>query len=361
MNEAFHSGDMMTSRPLISILTPVFNQRSYIEQTVSSVLNQTYQNWEWIIVDDGSTDGTGEIIRSFKDGRIRYACQERAGLANLTKTYNRALTMCAGSYIAMLDGDDYWPDYKLALQVENFNSPDIVLSYGESILVNKNGKKILYRNLPADVHIATNNPVGSSLKLFLLKRDCFLTNSTVMVKKGALLSIGGFIDVKGLTQDFPTWTRLSLEGRFAANPLCLGYWRRHFSSTSYAAGPEAKMEDGINYLREFAMLNKQKLFDLGFIYDKDMLEENWRRLNPYLRYYSKAIVAMASGSFNEAKSAFKKFLEKDASLKQEMIYFLIVLSSILRFDLVNPLAFIKTRLEKIICDYHRDNIRDDHR
>lgn len=336
----------MHTNPLVSIITPVFNQEPYIEETIRGVLNQTYENWEWIICDDGSTDNTGNIIKEVRDVRMKYIFQEHMGPNHLVRSFNKALSMSNGKLIAMLDGDDYWPDYKLEVQVKNFDSPDTVLSYAECIMINKNGSTVQYRTLPADPHIASNDPIGSSLKLFLLKRSCFITNSTVMLDKEALLSIGGYIEAKGLWQDFPTWTRLSLEGKFAANPLCLGYRRMHLSSTSYAADPEAAMEDGINFLREFVLSNRQKLVDLGFFYDKDILEEHWKRLNPYAWYYSRAMVALSCGSFKKAKTAFKKFLEKDASLKQKLIYFLVVLSSFLQFDVVNPLVTLKVKLAK---------------
>jgi glycosyltransferase involved in cell wall biosynthesis len=66
----------MDNKPIISILSSVYNERLYIEQTIRGVLNQTYENWEWIILDDGSTDGTGEILRGIKDERVRCVFQE---------------------------------------------------------------------------------------------------------------------------------------------------------------------------------------------------------------------------------------------------------------------------------------------
>ena len=342
---------MMTGKPLISILTPVFNQRCYIEQTISSVLNQTYQNWEWIVVDDGSTDGAGDIINGMKDSRIKYIFQEHAGIYHLTASRNKAFAACSGDLIAMLDADDYWPDYKLAEQVRNFSSPDIVLSYGECMIVNGKGEKMFYRTLPADRHIANNDPVGSSLKLFLLERNCFITNSTVMLHKKALLNIGGFVEAKDLAHDFTTWTRLSLEGRFVGNPLCLGYWRRHLSSTNYRRSPEALMNSGLDFLREFVVLNKQKLAALGFSYDTDILEAHWRKLNPNEHYYNRAVIALGSGAFREAREASKNILGKNALLMQRLIYFLIVLSSFVQYDLVNPLSAFKAKIVKIISDY----------
>jgi glycosyltransferase involved in cell wall biosynthesis len=338
----------MLSRPLISILTPVYNQSSYIEQTIRSVINQTHRNWEWIIVDDGSTDGTGDIINGVGDSRIRYVFQEHAGVDYLTQSRNKALALCDGDFIAMLDADDYWPEYKLETQVRDFSSPDIVLSYGECVVVDSSGRKMYYNKLPNDRHIANNDPTGSSLKLFLLERNCFITNSTVMLNRKVLSDIGGFLEVRGLAHDFATWTRLSLEGRFAGKTFCLGYWRRHLSSTNYNRKPEVLFNSGLDFLREFVVLNKQKLIDLGFFYDTDILEARWKKLNPYVHYYSRAIVALTSGSFTEGREACKKFLEGDASLKQRLIYLTILLSSLIRFDLVNPLISLKTRTGQIM-------------
>lgn len=247
----------MKEKPLISILTPAFNQRSYIRQTLHSVLNQTHRNWEWIILDNGSTDGTGDIVRSFTDSRIKYAFQEHAGNERLTKTFNKALTMCSSDFVAMLDSDDYWPEYKLEVQIKHFDDPGVVLSYGECCVVNPEGKKISYMSIPGDVSVASNNPIGSSLKMLLSERYCFLPNSTVMLRRSALLGIGGFVEASGLFQDFPTWTRLSLEGKFSPVPVCLGYWRKHPSSVSLTCDRESLFESGIAFLRKFVLQNSE--------------------------------------------------------------------------------------------------------
>jgi glycosyltransferase involved in cell wall biosynthesis len=336
----------MSAKPLISILTPVYNHRLYIEQTIASVLKQTYQKWEWVILDDGSTDGVGDIIKSYKDSRIKYFYQEHAGMEHLTGTYNKVLTMCHGELIAMLDSDDYWPENKLELQVKSFDDPDIVLSYGECSIINEKGKNIYYFSIPEDRHVACNDPVGSSLKLFILKRKSFINNSTVVLRTKALLNIGGFVEAEGLSQDLPTWTNLSLEGRFAAFPVCLNYWRRHPSSTNLARKPEVLFYSGLNFLKEFTYLNEQKLKSLGFYYDSDTLEKHWKTLNPNMHYYTRAIILINSGLFNEAKAEFKGFLDGDPSMKNKLIFLIFRLSSLIKFDLVNPIANLKSNLMK---------------
>ncbi len=167
----------MSSRSLVSILTPVYNH-TYIEHTIQSVLNQTYEDWEWIILDDGSDDGSAEIIHSFKDSRIHYSYQDHVGFPHLSSTFNKALTLCTADLVAMLDSDDYWPAYKLAVQIPTLDDPDVVLSYGESTLVNPQGKKIGTMGIPEDPSIALNDPVGSALKILLLPY-CFLATSTI--------------------------------------------------------------------------------------------------------------------------------------------------------------------------------------
>jgi glycosyltransferase involved in cell wall biosynthesis len=334
-------------KPLISILTPVFNQRAHIKQTIRSVLDQTYQDWEWIILDDGSTDGTGDIIRSFKERRIKYAYQEHAGITQLTKTYNKALIMCKSDFIAMLDHDDYWPDYKLEVQIKGFDDPGVVLGYGECLIVNQRGKKIGYMGIPDDMSTAHNEPMGSALKMLLLQRYCFIINSTVMLRKSALAAIGGFVETKGLFHDYPTWIRLSLEGRFSAIPRCLGYWRRHPSSVSIRSDPAFLFDAGLNVLREFVLQNKKRLNDLGFFYDMNRIEENWENIrSEFIAYlpYNRAMLLLRMGSFKDAKTEFKKFLEKYPSPKNKFIYYLILCSAFMNFDMVNPLAKMKEKI-----------------
>jgi len=337
----------MVSKPLISILTPVYNQELYIEKTIKSVLNQTYQNWEWIILDDGSTDYTGDIIKSYKDSRIYYAFQEHAGLGQLVKTFNKALKMCNGDFIAMLDSDDYWPEYKLEMQMESFDKPDIVLSYGECCVVNQKERNISNMNIPGDACIANNEPVGSSLKILMFNRYCFIANSTVMLKKSALLNIGGFVEAEGLCQDFPTWTRLSLEGRFSAVPRCLGYWRRHPLSSNLSINPELLFDAGLNFLRASVLQNKGKLKDLGFLYDMDNLEEHWEKIKKeHFSFlpYNRVMLMLSVGLFGKAKAEFKKFLEKNSSLKNKLIYYLIFFSGLINADIVNPLSDFKRKI-----------------
>jgi glycosyltransferase involved in cell wall biosynthesis len=344
----------LNTKPLISIITPVFNQRLYIEQTIRSVLGQTCREWEWILLDDGSTDGTGEIIRGFGDDRIRYAYQEHAGLANLTKTYNRALSMCTGEYIAMLDHDDYWPDYKLDLQIKKFDNRAVVLSYGVCCVVNQKGKEICHTVIPESPSAAFNDPIGAALDELLFVRYSFILNSTVMLRRSVMKTIGGFVEAAGIYHDFPTWVRLSLEGNFAPVPQCIGFHRKHPSAVTVSSDKKLYFTTRVSFLRKFVLENEKKLHDLGIFYETDMLEKRWEEIRKehflYI-HYDRAMLMLSLGIMGEAKAAFRVFLEKYPSMKNKLIYFLIHLSALTGADLVNPAAGLKKRIE----DFFRRN------
>jgi len=336
----------MSEEPRVSILSSIFNVRPYIGQTIQSVLNQTYTNWEWVIVDDGSTDGTGDIIKDVKDNRIRYVSQERAISQHFAKNFNSALMMCSGSLVALIDGDDCWPHDKLRLQVSSFDDPSVVLSYGESYLVDHKGKKIGFIGIPKDLSSANNSPRGSALKILLFEKSCFMVNPTVMLRRDALLRIGGFLEIEGMGQDFPTWVRLALEGKFAAIPACLGYYRKHVSSMSSMQNQEITFNHEIVFLEKFVIAYNAELKSLGLYYDMKELKEHWEEIKKYIPY-NKALYMMMFGLFKEARSEFKNFLKNTPTVKNKLIYSLIILSSLLRTDLVNPVIFLQEKTKSI--------------
>src|SRR5262245_61272643 len=120
----------MDAPPMVSIITPTYNHAEFLADCVESVLRQTFTSWEQIVVDDGSTDATPDVMARFRDPRIKYVRQQRCGLERLAETYNRALAMCRAPLIAILEGDDTWPANKLEALVPAFVDEDVVLAYG---------------------------------------------------------------------------------------------------------------------------------------------------------------------------------------------------------------------------------------
>ena len=112
---------------LVSIIMPTYNCGRFIAEAIQSVLAQTYQAWELIIVDDGSTDNTADIVASFPDPRIHYLCNEQNIGAALTR--NKALREASGRYIAFLDSDDLWAPTKLERQIAFMQQNGYLFTY----------------------------------------------------------------------------------------------------------------------------------------------------------------------------------------------------------------------------------------
>jgi len=215
--------------PLVSILTPTYNHEKYITECIESVLSQTFPDWEQIIIDDGSTDKTCEIINTYceKDKRIKLIKQVHQGIENLKNTYNKALSVAKGEYIAILEGDDFWPKNKLEIQLSLFDDKKVILTWGKACIVTEDNKFV--KSIPQQIENFLNiNEKNELITQLLLKN--FLPAVTVMIKKEAILSIGGFKQVPYLpTVDYPTWLNLALldEEIFRGTKDILGYWREH--------------------------------------------------------------------------------------------------------------------------------------
>jgi len=125
--------------PLVTILTPTYNHSRFIEDCIRSLLAQSFQDWEQIIIDDGSTDDTREKTGGFHDERITYIYQNHTGLERLGETYNRGLRLARRKYVAILEGDDMWPKHKLELQLNSFDD-DTMPSFGKCLLVDQSYK-----------------------------------------------------------------------------------------------------------------------------------------------------------------------------------------------------------------------------
>lgn len=123
---------------LVSIIMPSYNTAPYIRETIQSVLDQTYQNWELIIVDDCSTDNTDEVVASIKDERIRYLKNEKNSGAAVSR--NRALREAKGRWVAFLDSDDLWMPGKLEKQISFMESNDYSFSYTNYEEIDVEGK-----------------------------------------------------------------------------------------------------------------------------------------------------------------------------------------------------------------------------
>lgn len=229
------------NNPLVTVITPTYNHEEYIRPCIESVLAQSYPNWEQIVIDDGSTDQTPDVVRTYKDPRIRYFRQENLGIFRLPETYNRALAAARGELIAILEGDDFWPPDKLDALVPGFTDQQVVLAYGVTRLASPAGRELKgivppywYQKQYTRAGLF-NEPVGSATRL-MLRPDggLFTFPCSVVIRSNALKAIGGFQGSSSFPgTDYPTFLELSLRGRFFFVPKVMGYWRQHLQSTTW--------------------------------------------------------------------------------------------------------------------------------
>lgn len=128
------------SENLISIITPTYNCGNFIAQTIESILSQTYQNWEMIIVDDCSTDDTQTMVEQYTDSRIHYHRLEKNSGAAVAR--NTALSLAKGRWIAFLDSDDLWLPDKLERQLNFMTKNGIAFSYHEYSEISESGVEL---------------------------------------------------------------------------------------------------------------------------------------------------------------------------------------------------------------------------
>ena len=323
---------MIMESPLVSFITPTYNQEKYIGDCIRSALSQTYPNWEMIIIDDGSTDRTPQIIKSFSDKRIRYFRQDNLGGHKLGVTYNRALKESQGELLAIMEGDDFVPPDKLAIQVPHFSDKDVILTYGESFLTNESGRPVFHIGLIDDESIRNNYPVGSALK-GLVKYD-FISTQTIMIRKEAIIKIGGFAQHPHLpVVDYPTLCYLALAGRFKSIPALLGYFRRRDTSISSVALVH-KRQEIIRLTSDFLEENSGRIKALGID-----IQELHRIRNDYIAQGNRtitcheAVLFLILGMHHIAKQRFFLYLkQRDKTVLLGVISLLGILCSISKLD-----------------------------
>jgi len=199
----------------VTVIIPLYNARDVIRQTVESVLAQTWKDYEIVVIDDGSSDGSGDIVKEFGD-RIRYFRQTNAGVA---KARNRGIAESKGQYIALLDHDDLWHPTKLEKQVFVLNQrPEIGMVITDVAHIDREGK-------PMGIIGRGHNTSETFARLFV--RGYVPTPSAAMIRKAALDEVGGFDESfhsAGL-DDHDLWPRIAESYEIFCIPEPLTYHR----------------------------------------------------------------------------------------------------------------------------------------
>lgn len=227
-----------TDRPLVSVVTPTYNCAAFIRETVDSVLAQTYDNWEHIIVDDGSSDNTPEIMEAYGDEpRIRYVIQPRTGQSY---TRNHAIRLAQGEFICFLDADDVWLPDKLEKSLAAFEkNPQADILYGDYINIDEWGRETSRHNM--------KRYSGNILKPLL--RDNCVSFNTTMVRRKCLDEMGGQNESYNLAPDWDMWLRFATRYTFYYLPEYLTCYRTRRNQIS--SDKEARLEANQRILRNF--------------------------------------------------------------------------------------------------------------
>ncbi len=254
----------MNTKPLVTIITPTHNHEEFIEKCLASVLNQSFKDWEMILIDDHSTDKTWKIVKELakNESRINLLRHEKKwGIGKLVPTYNQALKLAKGRYVAILEGDDFWPKDKLEKEVGFLTkNKNAVLSYGNCIFTNVSSLPIKLHSYEAKRKLLNNKPRGAILRLFSDLRFSIIP-VTVVIQTKALKELGGFQKDKYYPfADIPIFLKLALKGEFLYQDEVLGFYRKQATSEwfSYASQTSAMGREELKTCIEHFMQNNIK-------------------------------------------------------------------------------------------------------
>jgi glycosyltransferase involved in cell wall biosynthesis len=289
--------------PKVSVIIPTYNRANLIGRAIDSVLAQTYKDYEIIVVDAGSSDGTKEALAPYQ-GKIHYIYQSTSGIS---LTRNRGIQEAKGIYIAFLDSDDYWAPEKLELQVKVLDAnPKVGIVYGRLPIVNEEGK------------VLGMKPAGISGRNFkeLLEVWGDLPTTSVMTRRECLDKTGLFDPDLPTMEDIDLWLRIARSYEiYEIEGKTLAYYYRHSQQTvqdnikvymglikiyikilkNYPEAPKALMH------KRLAM--NQYLLSRVY-YDKKFYVKAWQILSSVLLWYPHIGYVLAEKSEQFLKKLF---------------------------------------------------------
>lgn len=289
---------------LVSVVIPTHNRADLLPRAIESVLKQTYNNIEIIVVSDGSTDNTKEIVNAYscKDQRVKFIEYFPACGGNIAR--NTGIEAAGGAYIAFLDDDDEWLQTKLEKQVK-------LLEQDANIGLVYTGVHIIYVN--ENVEYNSLSKVCGDLKKRILIDNCVGTTSTVMLKKEVLQKSGMFdVNLKAL-QDYDLWIRVAQHADIAVVPEPMINYYNYLGKKQISAVTQKYVEAveyiNIKYKVQMAELNPSEQL-------LKQIEENFLLANK----------AMRNGEAKLARHYLKKILKLRFS-KKAFAYYLLSFAS----------------------------------
>lgn len=204
--------------PFFSIVVPLYNKRQYVEECITSVLLQTFNDFELLIIDDGSTDGSLEIAKRFSDTRISIVLQSNQGVS---VARNTGIYHASAKYIAFLDADDFWsPHFLEAAHADISQNLSILFwSCGYQFVMGNSSRVARFGKSP----IGGPGPLANYFDCSLV--DPIVTSSSVIMKKSLLKKIDGFPVGETIGEDLATWARAASYTPLFFQPKILSNYR----------------------------------------------------------------------------------------------------------------------------------------
>ena len=270
--------------PKVTVVMSAYNAEKHLRESIDSILNQTFEDFEFVIIDDGSTDKTFDILKSYQDLRIKIINNEKN--IGITRSLNIGLKFVSGEYVARMDADDISEPKRLEKQVEFLDAhPSVGVVGINSLIIDEQG------NLLGQI----SHPISHSKIMSQILLDNRFVHSSVMLRKTLLAMHGCYNGDVSIAQDYELFLRLALVTQLANLPEPLHRWRRNYST-------------GISMTRKSEQLMardkiRQAFLDEHFTLDEDyihLLLINYRN-NPkdiYLRKYLHRILEELSRKRN---------------------------------------------------------------
>lgn len=227
--------------PHISVVIPAYNAERTIVKTIESVQQQTFQDFELIVINDGSTDRTLELVQSIKDRRLKIFSYENGGLPTAR---NRGLSHATGEFITFIDADDLWTPDKLEAQLAALQQhPEAGVAYSWTYFMYEKGETFSFHPCP---------PTSFEGNVYdkLLISDFIRSGSNVLLRKQAIASVGGFDPALKSCEDWDCWLRLAAKWTFVVVPKYQILYRQ-------ASGA---MSSKVETMKEAALIAMEKAY-----------------------------------------------------------------------------------------------------
>jgi glycosyltransferase involved in cell wall biosynthesis len=280
------------NKPLISVIIPTYNRSNVVNRAIDSIIKQTYDSWEILIVDDGSTDNTKDIVEKYlKNNKISYFYKNNGGVSSAR---NFGIKKANGEYIAFLDSDDEFEEEKLDIQLKEMKKNNVVCSISNSVEIQMSGKKLPLKYTESfifDREFFLDNEIRASASSFMIKND-----KTILFNEKLLTNEDVDFLLKYLINDKILFASTSIVRRY-----------KYLDNVRLSVNPKAKIIGNRERIELFKN-NEYKIsedFNLKYISSSNLNLGFW-----YL----------FEGQFTEGRTFIKKGLSSNQKLKNKIMY-----------------------------------------